>query len=431
MSRFTVFVECRADTRTCAVTLPDKSELPSHIRGRTVIGRCVWNNYQGVVSDGENEVWRGSIHSTPEENGVGTVTVGGVAYTGRAIIDGKNDAATKALLEAQRYIALKAKGEKSVTAEYRGEWLLQNQAFVVLAPDGKEYAWIVSREIPAMSYKAQGESDANAVAGPATWLSDGQHSFDSPGSVGMDASEKAGFSHPQPNGENVQPVISPRGGVIDAEFDELGATRTKPRMAVTVARLVGKAIGTVLGNPETAIAVSVGAYYVGSYAAHKIMKHYAAKKAAKLAAAVAPASSGGGESRKPPMPGWPAINFRGGKKAKTSTKKKASEYALAIEIEKNHKASFDMADGSIDKLKCMALTATVRDQSGDLVWSTSQLHIPVEQQDKLLVPVDVQLIAYAVTLLNEAAGYIDFIESEPDMTASVEAEHRAFAVINY
>lgn len=445
--------------KPCNVRMGAAMTFPETIRGKIVIGRADWYGYQGIVlNEAGDEVWRGPMREAPSQPG--TVTIAGAVHNGDAVPPaGRSDAEARALAASDARAAASRMGEavlaaafkaekKPIVARYKGEWMLQDHAFVLQGPDGKQYAWVVSREIPAMSYGVQDGDDDDTVPGPATWLSDGQLNVDIPKTTTKAIMENGGhdawpmptlmapgFSHPLPPGNSgalSASTVRP-SRVIDAQFKDLGATPIKPSLGERLANRAGRALGQFFGGGTSqvvAVVAVVGAYHVGRWAAHKYMAHRSAKKAAAIASKASTlAPSGGGGSaaaakpKKPPMPGWPAINFRGGKKAKAAKKAASAEtYSLTIETEKNHKASFDMKDGSVDELKCMAITAVVRDTDGDLVWSTSQLHIPVERQNELLIPVNVQAVAYAATLLNEAEAYIEFIESEPDMEVFVESD---------
>jgi hypothetical protein len=360
-----------------------------------------------VTGDDGEELWRGTTRYVNSPTGMTTVanelksgTV--VSYDGKPSLQAVRAAAQK---EADAALTRLAAESPKVTAIYRGEWMVQDYAFVADA-DGKKYAWIVSREVPAMSYSADG---GEFFTGPATWLEDGKATVFKPSKISESRKTipEGGLTH----------YIHVRPKSTAAKLDLLGMKPGELSSGSLMDNMDGVQKLTFAAN----IVLAVGYCAWAGYSGYKKYKKYAADKAAASAAAAAPKV----EVARPgaaPMPGWPAINFRGGKKAKAkATKKSESEYTIKLELEQNHRASFDLDDGAIVELKSAAISATVLDDEGVIVWSTSQLHIPIDPPKNLLVPLEVQAIVYAGALANEAQAYIAFLESEPDMTVEVSS----------
>lgn len=310
----------------------------------------------------------------------------------------------------------------SIIARYNGEWLVLNQAFSIKT-DSKTYSWIISREIPAMSYST-GDDEDDAVTGPATWLEDGSLSIElkkSPSQKTMTQMAPR-WGHPNPDGDGGQEFIRPKSSVYDAEYRDLGARQTfrgnpkgfsGPELRQFFSMM--DAIDEVMIIAGVA-GLAWNLYEVGRWANVGLKMRKAAKKAKRLVSGKKSA-----KPRKAPMPGWPAINFRRGKKSKVGSSKKAAgaSYTYRLDVEKDVKASFDTLDG-IDEMKSIAISVSIRDRSGALVWNTSQLHIPVEDEAKLLIPPHIHAVAYASTLYAEALAYVSFIETEPDMEVSID-----------
>ena len=92
-----------------------------------------------------------------------------------------------------------------------------------------------------------------------------------------------------------------------------------------------------------------------------------------------------------------------------------------IDMEFGHKSAFEMKDGSIKTQKSVAVSVSVLDSSGAIIWQTADIHVPDPSvTEELVVPASTQVWASMLTLLAEAQSYIEFVQAEPDLVVEVD-----------
>ena len=262
-----------------------------------------------------------------------------------------------------------------IIAVYKGEWIVTERRFSI-SYGRKSFAWDIEAEVPAMRYSV---GDGAYELGPADWCDDaGTLSFKL-------ATQKVNWEH---TGISLGSELA--GSLVAHAFVHQAVVYS----AIAV-------------DPTLTLAATVVTGYVLAKGAEKLASYASARAKARLK----------GGPKKPPMPGWPAINFRGGKKAKKATKKAAGQpFELKLIFDDEATASFEMADGTVKTLKAFGISVALM-VDGAQAWVTESLFVPIEPGTK--VPVEAYTAAYTVALAREAHSYYyEFIEGDDQKPAT-------------